>query len=206
MSDLPALAAQHKIHASEDVLRKVQRLCRLGDASLLHHVLFVHDVGVSIVHPRAEEGVAPLQDSAKCELRAGSEVADRTKIAGDMLREADDPLRLVPAALVRAEFTQNARQEKQLLKVRALVRVDALAISAAHEGHRVVLVVAFAIAQNRESGQLDLQPRSSPPNRQHQTISVDQAAEIAARLPLMDAVDLGGDVLLARIDESHLEA
>mmetsp|Transcript_82900 Transcript_82900/g.239546 ORF Transcript_82900/g.239546 Transcript_82900/m.239546 type:complete len:511 (+) Transcript_82900:575-2107(+) len=214
VADGAPLAAQREVHAREDVLGQVQGLRGLRDAALLHHVLLVHDVGVAVVHPGAEHGEAPLADGPESDLRARREVADGTEVAGDVLRQADDALGLAPAARIGAELAQDAGQQQHLLEVGTLVRVDALAKNAPHERDCVVLVVVFAVAEDWEAGELDAElGRSALRPGDQCALPVDEAAVVAALLPLVHLVHIRHLPLLARriadvlpIDERDLQA
>mmetsp|Transcript_10444 Transcript_10444/g.36695 ORF Transcript_10444/g.36695 Transcript_10444/m.36695 type:complete len:244 (+) Transcript_10444:1659-2390(+) len=227
MPDAAAVASQHEVHTCKDILGQVEGLRCLRNTALLHHVLLVHDVRVPVVHSSAEHRVAALQHGAEGQLRAGGEVAHGAEVARDVLRQPDDAFGLVATSCFCPELPEHARQEQHLLEVRALVRVDALAECATHERDRVVLVVALSVTQDRKPWQLDLELRSSTETRcrigsicsrrttasdadtagrDQRATFVDEATEVAAALPLVNAIRLSGDVLVRPIDVRHLQA
>mmetsp|Transcript_14157 Transcript_14157/g.31362 ORF Transcript_14157/g.31362 Transcript_14157/m.31362 type:complete len:200 (-) Transcript_14157:8-607(-) len=100
VADVPAICAQTKVQTSEDVFAEVQRPRALRDSTLLHHVLFVHEIRMSVMHPGAQHRIAPLQQGAEGHLGARREVAHGAQVAGDVFWKANDLLG-VPAELAQ---------------------------------------------------------------------------------------------------------
>mmetsp|Transcript_67012 Transcript_67012/g.195943 ORF Transcript_67012/g.195943 Transcript_67012/m.195943 type:complete len:634 (-) Transcript_67012:481-2382(-) len=206
MADLAPTPSKGEVHARKDVFREVQGLRGLRDAPLLHHDVLVHDVRVAVVHSGPEHRVAALEDGAEGVLGGGGEVADGAYVAGDVLWEADDPLRAAVSAPARPELPQDAGKEEHLLEVAALVRIDALDEGAARKGQCVVLVVPLAVAEDWVAWELDAPLRDSPAVRQGGAGTVDEAAEVAPSLPPVHQIRLCVDVSVDAVDEGHLEA
>ena len=160
------LPAQRGVHPGEDVLRQVQVLRRLGDAPLREERELVEHVGVAVVVAAPQRvGHRPLHQRAEAELRARREIAEQPDPREDVLAEADDRRRLrrVGGAVGELELAEGARQLEGFLQVPLLVAVDRLQDRPARERQRAVLVVTFAVAQDRHPRQLDDVGRRQPP-------------------------------------------
>mmetsp|Transcript_134616 Transcript_134616/g.375165 ORF Transcript_134616/g.375165 Transcript_134616/m.375165 type:complete len:231 (-) Transcript_134616:1617-2309(-) len=206
MADLPASAPESEVHPSKDVLGEVQGLRCLRDAPLLHHDLLVHEVWVAVVHPCPQHRVAALEDGAEGTLRGGGKVAHGADAACDVLREANDLLCAAVSAVWGPELAQGTGQEEHLLKVPALVRIDALHKGPTCEGQRVVLVISLAIPQDGVAGQLNAPLRHSPVIGQQRAATVNEATEVATLLPRVHQVSFGIDVLALAVDKGNFQA
>mmetsp|Transcript_10441 Transcript_10441/g.36656 ORF Transcript_10441/g.36656 Transcript_10441/m.36656 type:complete len:421 (+) Transcript_10441:1901-3163(+) len=170
---------------------------------------------MAVMHPRSEHRVAALQHRAEGQLGTCSEVPDRAKVARDVFGQTNDALRFAATSLLSPELTQHARKQHHLLKVGTLVRVNALGKRTSHEGHRMVLVVALAVAEDWKARQLNPELRCSAQagcglvvcSRRHKGATlVDEATEVPPTLTLMNSITLGCHVFLRVVKIGHLQA
>ena len=145
---LHAAAAQHQVHAAEDVLAQVQLPRSLGDAALPTHPPKVPHVGVPVVEPHVQ-GLRQeaLDDRAEHLLRERGERRHRAAAVGDhLLGEAHQARRA-------GERRQRVAHLERLRQLAVLIHVDRLQVQTGREGHAEVLVLGLALAHDREAGE-----------------------------------------------------
>mmetsp|Transcript_7575 Transcript_7575/g.13731 ORF Transcript_7575/g.13731 Transcript_7575/m.13731 type:complete len:248 (-) Transcript_7575:157-900(-) len=167
--------------------------------------MLVHDVRMAIMHAGTQHCKRALEDGPKSRLCRCSHVSYRTQVAGDVLGKAYDSFPLAITTLTRAEFPQDARQEKHLLKVGTLICINALRKRASHEWNCMVLIVTFAISKDWVSRQLNAESWLSPAIIQLFTILVNEATKVATPLPCMDKIDVCTGALALAVYEGSLQ-
>jgi len=158
------------------------------------------------MHPCPEHSISSLEDGSKSNFCRCCKVTNRPNITGDVLWKANDALRATISTFPRSEFSQRARKKKHLLKVCALVGIDALRKNSSHKWNCMVLIVSFSITQNWVAWKLDPVFCLLLPIWQIRTSPVDETAEVSALLLWVDHVKLSSNAFVFAVDECNFQA